>query len=453
MLAPNMRTRIMTRIAEMIADCDDAQYKSEDALPNDHSFTVGEYPSLLDFLVRGGDGKKPGGLKLFKDVIDANGSTMMGMWFLSQSHKILGEITTADTTAAREAIITQLTRARQIPMFFQGTTEDVLRCPKETMGWYPLVDGFRIPAVIPDALEKLLPEGNKEKMANLSDGDFWSWCMAVDNTTPGILEYHHPITAPDVYEALLGSKQDDTLISVDSLDFFHKVKGPDSTAFPIGTFYGTSPLHMQHFSSAVISNILAAIPLQEDIPAAYMTDIENTMDFIRDATCKAIDGDITWEEFAYDYYTVEGAPIMYVVRAHKRIQEIGREGYPTLLDAHTIQKIVDYINGLSQYTLQQPNLLNAHGATSYATLVVLFNAIMNLRASVDPNLFDQTMVEELMEMLLTRNTTAETVPGTGPYELADLGLISVWVDMASICFIVPTLIEAYALYVLIEDNK
>ena len=433
---------IQQRLGHLIADSAAAQFKATGNLPADRSFTVGQYPALVDFLYGW-----PGNLQpLLGDVLDASGSSIIGMWFLSQAHRILEEVNLFDTSPLRQALRLQLERAAHLPQFFQGTTQDVWGCPPETMGWYPLVDGHRLPALIPDGLEDQFPDATRKDLANLSDGDIWAWFMAVDETTPGILQYHHPITAKDIYAPLLGSRQAWQSIHEQSRLLYLRVRGtPVNPRFPIGTFYNTSTERKQRFSCVVNANILASIPLLQELPQAYQEDIANATEFVRDATYMAILNRLTWWEFAYDYYTISVAPIAYVARAHKRIVEIGRVGYPRLIDERTIKAAVGYVSRQARRRLANTNLYSVEGAQDYASLVYCFNTMMNLRHT-DPSLFDQALVDQTARALLRPNPASYTVPGTGPY----LVVAPIWADMASICFVAPPLIEAFALYLQLE---
>ncbi|MFQ5739171.1 MAG: hypothetical protein ACE5JX_09155 [Acidobacteriota bacterium] len=433
---------IEQRLVDLIADSDAAQYKTVGSLPDDRSFTVGEYPALVDFLVG-----SPGDLQpVIEDVPDASGSSFIGLWFLSQAHRILGQIDLFDTAPLRQAIRVQIERADLLPQFFQGTSEDVWECPPETMGWYPLIDGYRLPSLLPDRLEALLPGSVKKDLANLSDGDIWAWSMAIDDTTPGILQYHHPITSADIYAPLLGSRQDWDSIDPQSRLLYRQVWGPPTNSrFPIGTFYCTSDQSQQRFSGVVMANILSSIPLLAEVSDVYATDIDNAVSFVRDAARLALRQEQSWQQFAYDYYTIPVAPIAYVARAHKRIIEIGRAAYPRLLDDDTIAEAVRYITQQTEQKLANPNLYTEAGAQDYASLVYCFSAMVNLRHT-DPTLFDKDLLDRTMNALLVSNPASYTVPGTGPYSIAG----QIWADMASICFVVPPLIEAFALYLQIE---
>lgn len=283
------------------------------------------------------------------------------------------------------------------------------------MGWYPLVDGHRLPSHLPDFVETLLPEATRKELANLSDGDIWAWCMAIDDTTPGILRYHHGVTAVDIYAPLLGSNLEWQLIHPDSQSLYLRVRGePVPPRFPIGTFYGISLERTQRFSSVVIANILASIPLLDEVPDTYANDIDNAASFVRDATFMALKHKLTWKEFAYDYYTIRVAPIAYVARAHKRIVEIERVGHTELLDDETIAAAVRYISRAAEWRLANPNLHTEKGAKDYASLVYCFNAMMNLRHT-DPSVFNDDLVDRTMSALLVPDAASHTVPGTGPY--------------------------------------
>lgn len=441
-LSPAEIRAIRTRLDGLIADSDDAQFKEASSLPEDRSFTVGEYPAWIDFLEASPDGLH----LLIDDVLDASGSSIMGLWFLSQAHRILGEIGLFDATALRRRIRTQIERASLVPQFFQGTSEDVLGCPPETMGWYPLVGGYRLPSLLPDLVVDLLPASVLRDLGNLSDGDIWAWCMAIDDSTPGILRYHHPITAPDIYAPLLGSRMEWTSIGPHERDLVEKVRGTGGDfRLPIGTFYGTSEEKYQRISCVVIANILASIPLLDQVPAAYAQDLENAASFVREATAQALRGEVAWKDMAYDYYTIPVAAIAYIARAHKRITEIGRPGYPELLDDRTVAAAVDYISEQAERAMANPDLYRPEGAKDYATLVYCFSGMMNLRFT-DPELFDRGLCQRTMRSLLTPNRDAYRVAGTGPYLIFE----PIWADMASICFIVPPLVEALTLYLQIE---
>ncbi len=437
-----VEAELADRLRELIENTDEAQYKTISDLPPDRSFTVGEYPALVDFQHRTLRGFKP----LVQDVVDASGSSFMGLWFLSQAYRILGEVDAIDTEPMREAIRTQVERARLLPRFFQGTSKDVWSCPPETMGWYPLVDGYRLPALLPDAVETRLSSSVRKNLANLSDGDIWAWSMAIDDSMPGMLEYNDPITAVDIYAPLLGSKQDWNDLDPDSQDLYLRVRGEGGEdRFPLGTFYGTSAEKAQHFSAVVNANVLSSIPLLDDVPDDYREDIANAVSFVDDATYMALRHRLSWRRFAYDYYTIPVAPVAYVVRAHKRILEIGRSGYPRLLGERTVAAAVRYVSQQARKLLADPDLYTPEGAEAYASLVYCFDAMMNLRF-VDRGLFEDDLVEETMHALLTPNPASHTVAGTGPY----LVVWPIWADMASVCFVVPPLVEAFSLYLLLE---
>ena len=433
---------IERRLLNLIAASDAAQFKTASSLPSDRSFTVGEYPALIDFLYGSPRRLRP----LIGDVLDASGSSFIGLWFLSQAHRILGEIDLFDTTPLRQAIRVQIERASHLPQFFQGTSQDVWGCPPETMGWYPLIDRHRLPSLLPDRVEKQLPSDVRKDLANLSDGDIWAWCLAIDRNTPEILRYHHSITALDIYAPLLGSRVDWRSLHPHSQLLYLRVRGtPTDSRFPIGTFYGTSVERKQRFSCVVMANILSSIPLLDEVPELYAEDIANAVSFFREATSLALHQKLAWQTFAYDYYTIPAAPIAYVVRAHKRIIEIGRTGYPRILDDRTTAAAVRYISREAQRKLAKLGPYSTEGAKAYASLVYCFNAMMNLRHT-DPHLFDPDLVNRTMRALLVSNPASHAVPGTGPY----LVIGRIWADMASICFVVPPLIEALALYLQID---
>jgi hypothetical protein len=194
-----------------------------------------------------------------------------------------------------------------------------------------------------------------------------------------------------------------------------------------------------------MANILASIPLLEHIPDTYAEDIYRAADFVRDATSMALRGSLRWQDFAYDYYTIPVAPVAFVIRAHKRIVEIGRPGYPMLLDRNTLMEAEHYITLETLRMLSNPKLYGPEGAKDYASLVYCFNAMMNLR-TVDPAYFSQLLVHRTMSALLFPNRSSHTVPGSGPYRIAG----RLWADMASIAFVVPPLVEAFALYLKTE---
>lgn len=441
---PTLEARIADRLWRLIEASAEAQYESPAELPPDRSFHVGEYPALVDFQRRTLHGLEP--IPALQDVVDASGSSFMGLWFLSQAHRELGEVDVVATEPMRAAIRAQIDRARDLPRFFQGTTEDVWACPRETMGWYPLVDGYRLPALLPDAIERWFPDALRKKLANLSDGDIWAWCMAIDDNLPGALAYHDPITAMDVYAPLLGSRQVWSHLDPDSQELYLRVRGDaGAPRFPLGTFYGTTADKLQHFSTVVNANILSSIPLLGDVPEAYRREVDDAASFVDEATALALRRRLAWHLYAYDYDTIPAAAIAYVVRAHKRILQIGRAGYPHLLRDRTVAAAVRYVSRQARRRLADPDLHAPEGAEAYASLVYCFSAMMNLRY-VDRDLFDDALVARVLEALLIPNPAARPVPGTGPYEL--FGPVSA--DMASICFVVPPLIEALALYLQIE---
>ena len=436
---------VLQRIGQLIADCDAAQFKAVDQLPDDRSFTLGQYPALIDFKT----GEPPDLQPLIEDITDASGSTIIGLWFLSQSHCILEQIDSLDTTPQRAAIRTQLQRAAAIPRFFQGDSQDVWDCPPDTMGWYPLIDGYRIPSLLPDTFEQQASPDVLRDLANLSDGDIWAWCMAIDDTTPDILQYRLPITDPGVYAPLLGSHQTWQTLDPHAREVYRQVRGFSlPTRYPIGTFYGTSTEYPQRYSCVVMANILASIPLLGEPAEDDRQHIDNAVAFVREATALALDGDLAWEDFAYDYFTIPIAPIAFVARAHKRIEEIGQPGFPTLLDAATLDAAEAFIAHEAEILLDEPALDAPEGAADYASLVYAFSAMMNLRA-VDPARFDRDLVDRAAAALLAPNTDAYAVPGTGPYQLAG----PIYADMASICFIAPPLVEAYALYLKEQSQR
>jgi hypothetical protein len=435
---------VARRIEQLVAALDAAQFKDAEALPPDRSFTVGEYPARVDFLLLW-----PGWIRLtlIPDVLDASGSSFMGLWFLSQAHRFLGDVQGEDTASLRESILRQLQRASELPRFFQGSSGDVLGCPPETMGWYPLVAGHRLPALLPDLIEYLLPLTTRRELANLSDGDIWAWCMAIDDATPGILEYRHEITAGDAFAPLLGSWQRWEEIDPVSQQLYRAVRGDSPPRrLPIGTFYATSTEKPQHFSTVVMANILASIPLLPEVPGAYLGDLQAAASFVDDATRRALAGELSWELYAYDYYTIDVAPIAYVARAHSRIAEIDRPGYPTLLARSTVTAAARFIADEAVRRIELADLHAPGGARDYASLVYAFDAMMHLRR-LDRDLFDDELVRLVAERLLVANPASYSVPGTGPYPLGG----PIWADMASICFVAAPLVEAFSLYLLEHD--
>ena len=518
MLSENRRKKVLDRILELVGDCDDFQYKTLDDIPKGMDrIAIGEYKSWLNFGLHSSTDLTD---VILKNVEESNASSFMGLWFLSEAHKLLLSIDEEaedlvyvndpdsfesaveafrdDVIEAAEGIYQQLETAAELPKFFQGTTDDLIGCPKNTMGWYPLVKGYRLPAVVSKLLEKLLKiveditkEELEDSMANSSDGDIWSWCMTIDDTTPDILRYYDEemLLRPDIYEPLLGSSlkkempEDITKwLLPDAVKLWEKVSVQPSAGdgFPIGTFYGPITTPSGAFSCPVIGNVLAAIPLLETIPDEYRHDIENAMAFVKTATKMALrtalgeepneDAQLDWKTFAYDYYTIPTAPIGYIMRAHRRICEIKARDesldYPDLLDEEALQLIARYTAQEATDILENGDSILAgndddhdaiKGNVLYASLSYCFSIMMNLWR-VEPQLYNDifnsssqpelSLASLVPEMLFNANKAAYHTPGTGPYALA-VGYAS----MASICFVAPPLIEAYCYYLLSEKRE
>ena len=498
MTDPGTRHRIAERIGGLVRRCELAQIRSIRDLPRgQHRVAVGQYVSTLAFLVAerellaSAHPVPPGAPDVLQLAgVEANGSTLMGLWFLSEAHGLLGELAENDPDddlrTSAEAILRQIRCAREVPRFFQGTTEDVHRCPPGTMGWYPLVDGARLPAVMDRTISRVLrwADGRSRdevvaNMANLSDGDAWAWCVTVDDTTPGILAYHGDpaeLRRPEVVAPLLGSSlrteqppDPAAWLNPESLRLWRAVaaRSAHGGGFPIQTFYEPTRGPRGGFSCVVMGNILSALPLVDEIPAAWADDLETSTAFVRAATRMALRGELAWSDLAYDYWTIPTAPVAFLVRAQRRIAELrrrpGRASYPDLLDdelldllaADVAERTREHLDRCRPEAARHPGDPEAvNGNVDYAALVFGFNAMMNLRR-LDPDRHDRTfgpdapdpgLADRVAERLLIDDDTAYRTPGTGPYPLFEIGPFSVHVSMGSVCFVAPPLIEAYAYY-------
>jgi hypothetical protein len=518
MLSENRRKQVLQRIQELVDEMNEVQYKSEDQLdPQMNRITVGQYPSTLDFSTN--DSANPT-KAILRNIEEANGSTFMGLWFMSGAVPLFDEaINNADKLVyvndpndkatqvqafqqslsnTITSIHSQLQTAQDVPKFFQGgseegTTTDIHGCPQYTMGWYPLVDKTRIPAVIPEVIQGLLDflghitkEDLESGMSNLSDGDIWSWTISINETTPGYLNTYGEdvLNDPDIYKPLLNTylrntygDPSTTWLSQPSIDLWDRISASSQTGdgYPIETFYEPTQGPKGAFSCAVMGNVLSAIPVLPNVPQDSIQDITDAVLFVRESAKQALKGDITWEEYAYDYYTIPTAPVGYLMRADRTIRERKETNnhphFPDLLDQEALELVASYTQGITQEILDKGDSIlagndnNPHavkGNLDYATLVYCFCTMMNLW-KVDPDLYtrtfnppdqepDRTLVALTAEMLLTSNEAANRTPGTGPYKLFDVGEISIYVTMGSICFIVPPLLEAYALYLLSEAD-
>ncbi|MCA9673387.1 MAG: hypothetical protein KC503_47690 [Myxococcales bacterium] len=459
MITEALASAIHARVTQLLDDAIDAQYESVADMPDqaqrDRSFAVGAYPALVDFHFGA-----PGDFHTIKNnALECSGSTFMGLWFLAQGYKVLSDIEDggsgvlepSDIAALQDKINLQLTRAALLPKFYQGNgpEPDAWGCPKETMGWYPLVGGFRLPAVLPNCVESMLSGSLGNDISNLADGDIWSWCMAIDNTLPHVFEYHHDITDARVYQELLGSQHTWDMLHPQAQALQQAVRPGDQQRRPIGTFYGAFGPRKQRYSCAVMANILAAIPLLANIPSDLEADIEEARSFVRDACTIACAPNpaLSWEDIAYDYYTIPAATIGYIARSHKRILEIARPGYAPIFDTPDARAAaIDYIERTAWLDLQTVEVLNK--PIEYANLVYCFSAMMSLRWE-DPELFtEDDLCLRTAKALLQANPAANEVPGTGPYQLVG----PLWADMASICFVTPPLIEALLLYLEVESR-
>ena len=150
MIGENVRKQIEERIQQLIEHNRDLQFTSPDDLPKDNeSFILGEYPEWLTLYWPLGDGQ----FDIAKNVVDAAASTTMALWFMSQAVKDLERVTKSDTQSMCDELMLQLSDAKEVPKFFQGNTKDVIfQAPEGAMGWWPLIDGYRFPAVIGDWL-------------------------------------------------------------------------------------------------------------------------------------------------------------------------------------------------------------------------------------------------------------------------------------------------------------
>ncbi|HAA54093.1 MAG TPA: hypothetical protein DCE42_05025 [Myxococcales bacterium] len=450
---------IKTRMLQLITHLEDMQYKKDDPLPQkDRSFTQGEYPAWLRFYW------KDSGDKLY-ELEDASGSSIMGLWFLSQCHKILGQIHDFPTDDLRDKIKSQLKRGKHLPAFFQGDGKDKFfhGTPVGSMGWWPLLEGYRVPATLSDWLEQFVIKANplnlREPLANMADGDYWAWCMSIENTTPGIMEYAFPLQDPKFVAPLMGSNLRKADIHKDDQWLIRKVgvKYKFGT-LPIGTYYGfrrDKPAFLQRLSCAVNGNILSAIPLLDDF-TPYLEDIERAMDFVCVATRMAIDGRmaLTWKEHSYDYFIIDTAPVAYLCRAYKRIEELREEDvtdrlddFPVFLDGRTRNKIKNFLVQRAHTYLDDDEICDGRNVTGWTHLIFVFHAMMNL-TYVHPHMFPHKLIEDVASVLLgVHLPEADHTPGTGPFFL-DIG---VRFEIASAAFISPALLEAFCLYQYLKE--
>lgn len=464
MIGENVRKQIEERIQQLIEHNRDLQFTSPDDLPKDNeSFILGEYPEWLTLYWPLGDGQ----FDIAKNVVDAAASTTMALWFMSQAVKDLQRVTKSDTQSMCDELMLQLSDAKEVPRFFQGNTKDVIfQAPEGAMGWWPLIDGYRFPAVIGDWLVDHIiePTDLRKALANNADGDFWSWCMAVNNTTPDTLEYRVDINSTVFYEPLLGSRfmwdelapQAQTLVK---LVYGDDIANQEDMKLPIGTYYTENATIdvKQNISGVVNVNILSAIPLLDGYQP-FLEDINNAMSFIRKATLMAMDPEnpLTWEDHSYDYFPIEFAPLAYAIRAQKRIfeikQELGREDYPDLMDEELKLAALVYLRKKAREYLDTPNVSNPNGKEAYTNLIFVFNAMVNLRYMDNTLLTDEedwSLYMEVMQMLFINMPEADYVVGTGPYPLP----LDAKLEISSVAFITPPLIESYALFLLVEGEN
>lgn len=517
MLSENRRKRVTQRIIELVSEMAEQQFTTPDDIPFDENrITVGQYPSLLDFSTYPGPNPSKA---LIRNVEEANGSSFMGLWFMSATVPLLNQISieaerivytndpstkeqqvtdfVSDIEASLHGLHHQLEVARELPKFFQGgteegTTSDIKECPQYTMGWYPLVDRVRIPAVIPSIVEDLMDflrhitQKNLEYgMSNLTDGDIWSWYISSNASVPGMFEAfgEDVLYDPSIYKPFLSTfldahfPRDDmgSWLNEQSVELWNAVSPlVKSSKFPVETFYNPNLPPTGAFSCAVMSNILAAIPALDVVPQEDIEDITAACLFIREATKQALQENITWQVYAYDYYTIPTAPVGYLTRAHRMIIEHkennGHDHFPDLLDHEALEMIAQYTAYQAETILSKDtsSILAGNDASpeavqgnlDYATLVYCFSTMMSIW-SVDPELYkqffkpdhiewDRTLVALTAELLLTSNEAANRTPGTGPYKLFSVLGKDIYVTMSSICFIVPPMLEAFALYLLSE---
>lgn len=508
--------QVLKRVFDVISQCEQAQYATSFARPRGkHRVAIGQYPSHLDFSLY----KDPDESRAwFKDVEEANGSSFMGLWFLSACVPLLRDelerwtslegtnsLVLDESSALVEdsirSVSLQLQRAAELPMFFQGGTEegmanDIHDCPDFTMGWYPLVEGYRLPAVIPECVESLLDWFNgwtsKDMyagMANLTDGDIWSWCMAIDETTPGVLRYLglDALREQSIYRPLLRSylretysiQDPQTWNNQDSLVLWEHFGLHDEAnalgheaVFPLQTFYRPDRGPRGGFSCAVMANVLASIPLLGLPQGGLLDDVRVACRLVEQALASTLDGQLTWKDFAYDYYTIRTAPVGYVTRAHQTIERLrqsrpGLTDFPALLSASVLEQVAHYVAeqciallhlDVEHFIAQDVGMGSFHGNMDYATLIYAFLAMGHI-GEVSPELYQRVfcepvkgdkderwLVERVLEWLLIDNPDVSDTPGTGPYRLFGSDRLSANVTKSSICFVLPPLAEALLLY-------
>lgn len=527
---------ILSRLLELCDAMDGHQYKDGDELPLPGT-AIGAYKSITSFVASlrkqvpndSDDVKLLAQYETIGDVQVTSGASMMAMWFMSQTYAILKELEQSlqaqenkdsdwdaildQLQEVMDAILEQLKEARQLPYFYQGDGKTYDKfdipigiVPSNAMGWWPLVHydyvtennpspnpnkkaGLGIPPweITPEQaqtqplfgiLHQLL---QKEEfgilVAALSDIDFWAWTMAVEDTTPGVLEFpdredptHSGLDTREHFVPLMPSDveaqftKNEKYFTPSSRELIKQIRKKNSDVWPIALYYGvdsainqlqqsqeaTPPgdlseivMHKQTVDGAIVCNVLSSAVLMYDkllphkCPSSgkelpdLRPEFEKAALFVREGLQMALLGDLPWNTLSYSYYDIQMSPLSYITRAHKRIVEVdrrrkakGETGVPEffIFDDCMIKQVAVHTINQGLLYLSENNPYTKDGALTYANLVYTFNTLANLRF-IDPTLFDSEgseydkVYDRLLEALMLHNEDAERVIGTGPYFL------------------------------------
>ncbi len=426
-----MRAKVLTRLNQLLDDLQQAQCVQ----PLSPQYVgAGHVPAICQFYF--------GGLpqrRLW--VRDFNGAGLMALWFLAESYGHLALASGPEVGQLTDRLESLIARGASLPQLFQGDGNDPFGCPPAAMGWFPLVDGWRLPSFVPAFLRNSPLVGTKRQRSNLGDGDAAAWCIGIDHALPGVLRYTYDVHQLELFEPLLATAQARSTFVPLASDLRARVGHG-----PLGTFYGTSAQKPQHLSCCVMANILAAIVqlggFEPDSVAA--SDVAAAVAFVRRATKLALAEQLPWRLFAYDYFIVDAQPMMYILKADRTIRAQGLAAIPELLDEPTLQQARRFVQTRARSYLAHSRLHEQAGAEAYVNLIMCLNSLEQLR-HIDPVLDDRHLSDELVHALAIPNPYAPTVCCTGPYRELKLGPLEVYVEMSSPAFTTAPLVEALAL--------
>lgn len=440
----------MTNVVEQLARL---QFREPGQIPNTEPkrYHQGEFPAKKNILLAATK-KEPGKAKEYLDIWpflsldDAHGSTLMGFMFLADAYRHLRE-REKQPVALVDELSTLLGFAEPLPGFFQGDQSTPPasdpQSPKGAMGWWPLVDGWRMPAAIfPDSLLSFLAMNEddlKMYLASLSDCDIWGWAIDINSSLPEAERWDgtYPLDNQELFLKVLGSEFSLSEVSPHAMQLIEWVTGTKTPEqLPIGTYYAHVPKR-QRFCCVVNASVLAAIPLNakfQQLPVQAQQDISYAATFVDQATLRltTAQGDQKdlqsfFELYAYSYALVFGTPLAYVLRYHRKLEELRTEGgvcqsYPSILTPKTVDVCKGFVRTWTERLLRDGSAYQptADGGLMYVSLIYGANAWMNLLYTLhctkqEVSAEDMTFAQKLVEALLVDNPAASAAPGTGPY--------------------------------------